>query len=104
MDILAWRFVPSAAVLQQVAQSVETLTDEAAIERLFAAAIRRASLAKFQAAMTQANAPALCFSLQAFHLCTRGFGLEQPNDNLRGNYGWAGTVTSGHPPDPFTRR
>jgi hypothetical protein len=52
VDILAWHFVPSAAALQQVAQYVETLTDEAAIERPFAAAIRRASLAEFQAAMT----------------------------------------------------
>lgn len=47
-------FCASAAVLQQVAQYVETLTDEAAIEQLFAAAIRSASLAEFQAAMTQA--------------------------------------------------
>lgn len=54
VDALTWRFAPSAAVLQQVARYVETLTDEAAIEQLFAAAIRSASLAEFQAAMTQA--------------------------------------------------
>jgi predicted transposase YdaD len=54
VDALTLRFAPSAAVLQQVAQYVETLTDEAAIEQLFAAAIRSASLAEFQAAMTQA--------------------------------------------------
>jgi hypothetical protein len=47
------RFAPSAAVLQQVTQQVETLTDEAAMERLFAAAIRCASLEEFLAAMTQ---------------------------------------------------
>jgi hypothetical protein len=54
VDALTLRFAPSAGVLQQVAQCVETLTNEAAIERLFAAAIRSASLAEFQAAMTQA--------------------------------------------------
>jgi hypothetical protein len=54
VDALALRVAPSAAVLQQVAQYVETLTDEAAIERLFAAAIRSASLAEFQAAVTLA--------------------------------------------------
>jgi hypothetical protein len=54
VDALTLRFAPSAAVLQQVAQYVETLTDEAAIERLFAAATRSASLTEFQAAMTQA--------------------------------------------------
>jgi predicted transposase YdaD len=54
VDALTLRFAPSPAVLQQVVQYVETLTDEAAIERFFAAAIRSASLTKFQAAMTQA--------------------------------------------------
>jgi hypothetical protein len=54
VDALTLRFAPSAAVLQQVAQYVETLTDEATIERLFAAAIRSASLAEFQATMTLA--------------------------------------------------
>jgi hypothetical protein len=54
VDALTLRFAPSAAVLQQVAQYVETLTDGATMERLFAAAIRSASLAKFQATMTLA--------------------------------------------------
>ena len=54
VDALTLRFAPSSAALEQVAQYMETLTDEAAIERLFAAAIRSASLAEFQAAMTQA--------------------------------------------------
>jgi hypothetical protein len=54
VDALTLRFALSAAVLQQVAQYVETLTDEAVIERLFAAAIRSASLAEFQAAVTLA--------------------------------------------------
>jgi hypothetical protein len=54
VNALTLRFAPSAAVLQQVAQYVEPLTDEAAIERLFAAAMRSASLAEFQAARTLA--------------------------------------------------
>ena len=54
VDALTLRFAPSSAALDQVAQYMETLTDEAAIERLFAAAIRSASLAEFQATMTQA--------------------------------------------------
>jgi predicted transposase YdaD len=53
VNALMLRFAPSAAVLQQVTQQVETLTDEAAMERLFAAAIRCASLEEFLAAMTQ---------------------------------------------------
>jgi len=54
VDALTLRFAPSAAVLQQVAQYVETLTDEATIERLFAAVIRSACLEEFQATMTVA--------------------------------------------------
>jgi len=53
VDALTIRFAPPEATIQQVAQYVETLTDEAALERLFAAAVRSASLAEFQAAMTQ---------------------------------------------------
>jgi hypothetical protein len=53
VDALTLRFAPSAAVLRQVVQYLETLTDDAAMERLFAAAIRSASLEEFQAAMTQ---------------------------------------------------
>ena len=53
VDALTLRFVPPEAVVQQVTQYVETLTDEAALERLFAAAIRSVSLAEFQAAMAQ---------------------------------------------------
>lgn len=53
VDVLTLRFAPPEATIQQVAQYVETLTDEAALERLFAAAVRSASLAEFQAAMTQ---------------------------------------------------
>jgi hypothetical protein len=53
VDALTLRFAPPEAVIQQVAQYIETLTDEAALERLFAAAIRSASLAEFQSAMTQ---------------------------------------------------
>jgi len=53
VDALTLRFAPSTAVLQQVVQYLDTLTDEAAMERLFAAAIRSARLEEFQAAMTQ---------------------------------------------------
>jgi hypothetical protein len=52
-DALTLRFAPPEAAIQQVEQYVETLTDEVALERLFVAAIRSASLAEFQAAMTQ---------------------------------------------------
>jgi predicted transposase YdaD len=54
VDALRLRFAPSAVALEQVTQYMETLTDEAAIERLFVAAIRSASLEEFQAAMTRA--------------------------------------------------
>ena len=53
VEALTLRFMPPAAIVQQVAQHVETLTDEAALERLFTAAVRSVSLAEFQAAMTQ---------------------------------------------------
>ena len=53
VDVLTLRFAPPATAVQQVAQYVETLTDEAALERLLAAAVRSASLAEFQAAMPQ---------------------------------------------------
>jgi predicted transposase YdaD len=53
VDVLTLRFAPPAAVVQQVTQYVETLTDEASLERLFAAAVLSPSLAEFQAAMTQ---------------------------------------------------
>ena len=53
VDVLTLRFAPPAPVVQQVEQYVETLTDAAALERLLAAAARSASLAEFQAAMTQ---------------------------------------------------
>jgi hypothetical protein len=52
VDALMLRFTPPEAVVQQVEQYVETLTDEAALERLFAVAVRSASLAEFRAAMT----------------------------------------------------
>jgi hypothetical protein len=53
VDVLTLRFAAPEATIQQVAQYVETLTDEAALERLFAAAVRSASLAEFQTALTQ---------------------------------------------------
>ena len=46
-------FAPPAAIVQQVTQHVEAITDEAALERLFTAAVRSANLAEFQTAMTQ---------------------------------------------------
>ena len=51
VEALTLRFALPEGDVQQVAQYVETLTEEAALERLFAAAIRSASLAEFQAAM-----------------------------------------------------
>ena len=54
VDALTLRFAPPTLALQQVAQHVETLTDETALERLFAAAIRSASLAEFRQTMEQA--------------------------------------------------
>ena len=53
VDALTLRFAPPEATIQQVEQYVETLTDEATLERLFATAIRSASLAEVQAAMIQ---------------------------------------------------
>jgi hypothetical protein len=53
VEALTLRFAPPAAIAQQVAQHVETLTDEAALERLFTAAVRSASLAEFQTAMSR---------------------------------------------------
>ena len=53
VDVLTLRFAPPAPVVKQVEQYVETLTDEAALERLLAAAARSASLTEFQAAMAQ---------------------------------------------------
>ena len=53
VDVLTLRFAPPAAVVQEVAQYVETLPDEAALERLLASAVRSTSLAEFQAAMAQ---------------------------------------------------
>lgn len=51
VDVLTIRFAPPAAAVQQVTQAVETVTDAAALERLLGAAVRRASLAEFQAAI-----------------------------------------------------
>jgi predicted transposase YdaD len=53
VEALTLRFAPPAAIVQEVAQHVEALTDAAALERLFTAAVRSASLAEFQMAMTQ---------------------------------------------------
>jgi hypothetical protein len=53
VEALTLRFAPPAAIVQQVAQYVETLTEEAALERLFTAAVRSASLAEFQTAMSR---------------------------------------------------
>jgi predicted transposase YdaD len=53
VDVLTIRFAPPAAAVQQVTQYVETVTEAAALERLLDAAVRSASLAEFQAAMTR---------------------------------------------------
>jgi len=49
LEALALRFPLPTALYQQVEHHLETLTDEAQLERLFAAAIQSASLADFQA-------------------------------------------------------
>ena len=48
LEALALRFALPTALYHQVEQYLETLTDEAQLERLFAAAIQSASLADFQ--------------------------------------------------------
>ncbi len=51
MRVLALRFTLAATVVQQIERSLETLVDEAQLERLLAVAIQSAQLTDFQAAL-----------------------------------------------------
>jgi hypothetical protein len=51
--VLRFRFDPPVSVYQQLEQYLETMTDEAQLEKLLAVAARGESVADFQAAMTE---------------------------------------------------
>jgi predicted transposase YdaD len=52
LDVLVVRFDPRASVYQQIERQLETITDEAHLTQLLAAAVRAESVADFQAAMS----------------------------------------------------
>ena len=51
LDVLRLRFDPPVSVYQQLERYLETITDEAQLEKLLAAAVRGESVADFQAAI-----------------------------------------------------
>jgi flagellar biosynthesis/type III secretory pathway protein FliH len=51
LDVLVVRFDPPSSVYQQIERQLETLTDEAYLAQLLAAATRLESVAAFQAAL-----------------------------------------------------
>jgi hypothetical protein len=53
LDALRLRFDPPISVYQQLERYLETVTDEAQLEKLFAVAVRGENLADFQAAMRE---------------------------------------------------
>ena len=53
LDVLRLRFDPPISVYQQLERYLETITDEAQLEKLLAVAVRGANLADFQAAMRE---------------------------------------------------
>jgi predicted transposase YdaD len=53
LDALRLRFDPPISVYQQFERYLETITDEAQLEKLFAVAVRGENLADFQAAMRE---------------------------------------------------
>jgi predicted transposase YdaD len=53
LDALRLRFDPPISVYQQLERYLETITDEAQLEKLFAAAVRGENLADFQATMRE---------------------------------------------------
>ena len=55
LQALELRFGPSEAVSRQVAEQLDRVTDEAVLERLFAAAIRSGTAAEFQVALENAR-------------------------------------------------
>jgi len=52
LDVLVIRFDPPVSVYQQIERQLETITDEAHLAQLLAAATRAESVADFQAAMS----------------------------------------------------
>jgi len=57
LDVLVVRFDPPVSVYQQIERQIETITDEAQLAQLLAAAIRAESAADFQAALGQERRP-----------------------------------------------
>jgi hypothetical protein len=53
LDVLRLRFDPPVSVYQQLERYLDTITDEAQLEKLLAVAVRGESVADFQAAMTE---------------------------------------------------
>jgi hypothetical protein len=51
LDVLRLRFDPPISVYQQCERYLETITDEAQLEKLFAVAVRGENLADFQTVM-----------------------------------------------------
>ena len=57
LEVLVTRFDPPVSVYQQIERQLETITDEAPLAQLLAAAVRAESMADFQAAMAQGHRP-----------------------------------------------
>jgi hypothetical protein len=55
LQALELRFGPPEAVSRQVAEQLERITDEAVLERVFAAAIRSGTAAEFQVTLENAR-------------------------------------------------
>ena len=53
LDVLRLRFDPPVSVYKQLERYLETITDEAQLEKLLAVAVRGESVADFQAAMRE---------------------------------------------------
>ena len=53
LDVLRLRFDPPVSVYQQLERYLETITDEAQLEKLLAVAVRGESVADFQVAMRE---------------------------------------------------
>jgi len=53
LDVLRLRFDPPVSVYQQFERYLETITDEAQLEKLLAVAVRGENLADFQAVMRE---------------------------------------------------
>ena len=57
LDVLVVHFDPPVSVYQQIERQLETITDDAHLAQLLAAAVRAESVADFQAAMGQEQRP-----------------------------------------------